>query len=177
MSGSALFLGQGGANPGDGASVWQLANGADDLGTPFDIYAMSNWIRPGATYYTPQAMAYAFHDAYVTVSWSMSVTLRFKAILEELPDVIATPIGTLEILLVDLPLVAPASGRSTRTFRIPLKRMIKGPGGTELGRQSLVGRAVRLVVSSVGGLGLGDVILSGAEIEHEAQEAGERSEG
>lgn len=177
MAGTALYLGQLGADADDGARLWRLASGSDDDGTAFDISALSNWIRPfsgqSTGYSSLPASDAVFYDAYVTITWSMAVVLRFTPILDESPDselfTPAMPLGgSLVILEPELTLAPPDDGRTTQTFRIPLMRKVLDAAGVEQGRNYLVGTRLRFGVTSVGGLGAGDLILDGVEIEVES---------
>jgi len=172
MAGSAFLMGQANAAADPGAKIWELASGADDDGTAFEIYGLSNWIAPALG-----GGVCAFKRAYVTLTWSMDVALRFTPKIDEDPESTARPGGTIDVMPVDVTLAAPASGRSTRTFVVPLVRLVKDGSGNELGRNAVVGTRLRLEIESVGGLGAGDLILAGAEVEFEELADDKASEG
>lgn len=166
MAGTALYLGQGGADDSTGARLWRLAQGSDDDGTMFDIYGLSNWIRPSMLGDS------VFYDAYVTITWSMNVVLRFRPLLDMVTDVVAfapgAPVqGDATTFKPELTLLAPVSGRNTQTFRIPLVWLRHDSDGNEVGRNYLVGARLRLEVESVGGLTAGALILDGCEVDVE----------
>lgn len=173
MSGNAVFFGQAGADPVAGAKIWQLAHGVDDDGIAFGIFGRTNWITPAAG-----GGSCVFYDAYVTLTWTMEVTLRFKPLLDEMGDTEAWDNGTLDIVTTDIDLDASTTGeRLTQTFRIPLMRRVLNADDVEVTRNQLVGTRMRLEVSSVGTLGSGDLILDGAEVEFEQQQDDKPQEG
>lgn len=166
--GASVLFGQGNA---DDARVWRLQRGADDGGTDFEVYALSSWISPAAGGGTC-----VFYTAFVTMTWSAPMLLRFTPVVDNDPDVVSRPGGTLEVLPIEVPLPDPGSGRRTTTFRVPLVRLVMD-GAIDLGRNAVSGTRLRLQLETVGGLGGGDLILDGVEIEYEQIPDDKRSEG
>jgi hypothetical protein len=172
MQGSALLLGQAGATATPGALIWELADGADDGGSDYDVFAISNPLSPGNG-----TRVSVFRTAIVTLTWTMAVTLRFTPLVDEDEETIARIGGSVQTLPIEITLAAPTGGRVTRSFRIPLLRLILGPADEELSRNAVVGTRLRLQIESVGGLGLGDLIFDGVAIEHDESPDQKRSEG
>lgn len=162
MSSSLLFMGGVDADPDDGPPIWTLGAGADDDGDPFEIFGRSNWIQPALGGGTC-----VFFDAFVTLTWTMGCTLRFKPVVDQDADSTTWENGTCEVVTSDIELTESVDGqRITQTFRIPLAvALLKG--ATEQTRNNLIGTRMQLTIASVDGLGAGDFIMDGCEIEYE----------
>lgn len=162
IGGSTVMMGQAGADPDDGVKVWKLSSGADDDGVAFNVSGRSNWIQPALG-----GGMCAFYDAFVSITWTMAAVLRFKPVVDQNADSITWLEGTLDIVETDITLAAPGDGqRVSQTFRIPLKRKVM-VDDEELTRNDLVGTRMQLTFESVDGLGVGDLILDGCEVEYE----------
>lgn len=163
MNPATVFLGGTGADPADGVPLFLLSGGVDDAGVPFAVYGLSQWLVPALG-----GSSCAFYDVYITITWTMDVTLRFKPILDERADSEDWSGGTIDVVSTDVALVSAGDGaRRTATYRIPLIRRVLNSDGVELTRNNLVGTRLRLELQSVGTLGSGELILDGAEVEYE----------
>jgi hypothetical protein len=160
MPGVRVLMGQAGAVPATGAAIWQFYEGGDDAGPLYDIVAESVWVpaHPGYT-------DYIFYAVFVTVTWTMAVTLRVSAQIDS--DAATETINGWDFAKLGPELVlAPTGTRRTETYEFPLMTKMSR-GGSEVARNGLRGRRARIRIESFGGVGAGALIIDGVGIDRE----------
>lgn len=164
MPASTLLMGQGNAPADPGAALWRFGDGADDAGTAYDFLAESNWLPVDG-----EAMEYVFFKCFLTLTWSMDVTIRVTPEVDQ--EGLTEAAGTLDFTVFRpvFTLAAPISGRHTQTFEIPFE-LVVFDADVEKIRQAIRGTRLRLLLESVGGLGEGNLTVDGFRLELEPQQ-------
>jgi hypothetical protein len=134
-----------------GGGIYALNQGHKDGGADVNLRAVSNPIAPAGVDWD-----HSFNRVWITVTWSMSVTLLVTPIVDnvELAD------AAFSIVLA----AGPTDQRRSQVFERPLYIPFKRAGLTKY-RRILRGTWFALRVESDGGLGSGDVILDSVELD------------
>ena len=150
-----LFFGQGGGN-----NLYRSDDGAaTDGGAAFDIRATTNRVAPGGA--GGEAM---FAVLWLALTYSMAVTLRVTPLLD------GVALESQDIAL------AAKSERTTQRWKLGLSVPLKDGMGVEVGRFAARGVWFQARAETVGGLGGGDLIVEGVELEHEVLRASQKAE-
>jgi len=142
------------------ASILRFNEGADDAGAAYDFVAESVWVpaHPGVT-------DYAFYAVFVTLTWTMPVTVVVSAQVDA--DLASETINGWSFAPLGPALTLTSSGtRQTQTFEFPMMTTMTR-GGKEVSRNAMRGRRARIRIESTGGVGAGTLIVDGVGIDRE----------
>ena len=148
----------------EGPLYFQIDNVTSDGGLPFSLYHETNPWQPDA-----QGGESVFRWGFLSVSSSMSATIRVSPIVDGSADNITLPNGdVLELVRTTftVPQVLGILERVSTVVPIPLVRRILR-AGVEVGRFYLRGERLQLVIESIGALGVGEFMIDGLQVDVE----------
>ena len=144
-------------------AYWQTAEVTTDGGVPFEmVHEFGPW------QVNDQGGESVFAWLHLTFSWSMAATLRVQATVDGSRSTVTLADGsTLELVdsTFTLDQQTGTMQRLKRVFTMPLVRR-QMRSGVEVGRYYLRGERLSFTVYSVGMLGVGELMLEGAEVEY-----------
>lgn len=152
-----------------GPQYFQTANVTTDGGEPFEFSHTTNPWQPsgGGAEPTAQGGESVFKWAYVTLSWSMSATIRLSGIVDGSDQDITLDNGDVVQNIRTSFVLAQQGGslqRQTAMFPIPLlRRTLRGDN--EVLRVALRGQRLQLLIESTGALGVGELMLEGVQVD------------
>lgn len=144
---------------------WQTADVSSDGGVPFEFLWETNPWQP-----TAQGGENVFAWLYLTFSWSMAATVRIRAKVDGSRDDVALPSGGVVRFVDAVFNLEQQSGtlqRVSRVFAVPLVRAVTNPDAVEISRYYLRGERLQFVVESDGPLGVGELMLDGAQVDYD----------
>lgn len=141
-----------------------------DGGVPFTFSYESNpWQPPGEDGHV-QGGEHAFSWVFLTLSWSMSATVRVTPFVDGDQTAVVLPDGS-TIAIVPTTCVLPQQGgnlnRVSQIFAMPIVRRKVTAAGVEVARWFLRGERLQLLIESTGALGVGELMVEGVEVESE----------
>jgi len=148
-----------------GPQYFTTADVTTDGGEPFSfLYVTDPW-QPSA-----QGGENVFAWAHVTLSWSMSGTVRVWGYTDGSDATVTLSDGSTVVPVLSTFQLAQQSGslqRISQVFSVPLAR-IRASSGVELNRFYLRGERLQLAIESTGQLGIGELMIDGIEVEYES---------
>lgn len=145
-----------------GPSYLKTADVTSDGGEPFALFYESGPWQPAA-----QGGECVFAWLRLTVSWSMGATIRVRAWVDGEDATVNLPDGS-RLENVPVLLTLPQDGgtlqRQTQVVDVPLVRR-QVLDEVEVSRWFLRGQRLAFAVESTGALGVGELMLEGAEVE------------
>jgi hypothetical protein len=135
--------------------IYALNQGHMDDATGVDFLAESNPVAPGGT-----EMDCIFNRLYVTLTWSMPVTVRCTPVV----DGVAITASQFDIVLAALPTSERQSKVYDRALYQPHVR-----GGVAKYRKALRGTWFAIRVQSINGIGPGDIIVDEVNLDYDVE--------
>ena len=153
-----------------GPNYLKTVNLTSDGGQPFGFsYETNPWQPKDPKADKTQGGEHAFSWAYVTVSWSMSGTIRLTPFVDGVLSPVLLPDGS-DVETVPSTFVLTQQpgnlNRVSQVFPCPIVRR-KVRGGVEVARWYLRGERLQLLIESTGPLGVGELMVEGIEVSSE----------
>lgn len=144
---------------------WMTADVTVDGSFPFSIFYKSNPFQP-----SKQGGENLFTWLFLSLSWSMGGTIRVRSFCDGKRDTLELPDGSI-VRYIDttfqLPQAEGTLQRKSAVFPIPLLRLHESADGEEIARYALRGERYQFLIDTPDPLGVGELLVDGAELEYE----------